>query len=59
MLVVGETLGETFSLYYLHIILVLGAFQGLCGVWIISTLDVPISMNYCPSPQRRRSSTKN
>jgi hypothetical protein len=28
------------SFYYLCIILVLGVFQGLCGVWIISTLPV-------------------
>jgi hypothetical protein len=34
-LVVGGTIGETLSFYYLCIILVLGVFQGLCGVWII------------------------
>jgi hypothetical protein len=26
------------SFYYLHIILVLGVFQGLCGVWIITAV---------------------
>jgi hypothetical protein len=32
-------LRRDFSLYYLHIIPVLGVFQGLCGVWIITVLS--------------------
>jgi hypothetical protein len=32
MQVVGGTLGETPFIYYLRIILVLGAFRGLCSV---------------------------